>query len=378
MPTPAPLQPQESSLTRLLVRQPVSSRHGGRWASQIAHLLGRQSHRVCSHTVQALAGRTATAKTVNIAYCRSPAAQLALLAIELRYDGVQSGGGLANVDQYFRVNVTATAPTGATWLDRGAPDSLLDGTVDIGLPSTVTAGRKWLTGLLDVSACSGSTFGDLSVEIVGVGAETHLGLATVHLIELPLGSLQPENSEPGLLLSWPDPRNWLEEGTSATGPRGLNALVQLEQLACTNLRHWWQIVGYEDPVPTTLLDTWFTSSAVLAGPNWRGAIAATANPTWRTRARAVYGTSAGQAITVRVRYLAASGGTVRVTMTPRGGAPSTIDVTCAASAAWTTATATGTLPASGTDQEVDIEITAKATAGDLYFSQVAVRQTEVA
>lgn len=378
MPTPAPSAPQESALSRLLVRQPVSSRHGGRWASQLAHLLGRQTHRVCSHTVQALSGRTASAKTANVAYTRSPDAQLALIAIELRYDGLQSSGGLTLIDYGYQVNVTVTAPTGATWLDQGAPDALLDGSVDISLPSVLVAGRRWLTGVLDVSGCSTSSFLDLAVEIVGVGADTHLGLATVHLIELPLGSLQPENSDAGLLLSWPDPRNWLEEGPASDGPRGLNALVQLEQLACERLRHWWQIVGYEDAAPTTGGDTWFTSSAALAAPNWRGAIGTTANPTWRTRARAIYGTSAGQAVTVRVRYLAASGGTLRLTMTPRGGAATTIDVTCAASAAWTTATGTVALPASGTDQEVDLVVTAKATAGDFFFSQVAVRQTETA
>ena len=77
MPTPAPLVPQESSLDRLMVRRPVSSRHGARWASQLAHLLGRQTHRVCSCAMQVLVARTAAALPVKIAYCRSPAAKLA-------------------------------------------------------------------------------------------------------------------------------------------------------------------------------------------------------------------------------------------------------------------------------------------------------------
>lgn len=372
MPTPAPLQPQESSLDRLMVRRPVSSRHGARWASQLAHLLGRQTHRVCSCALQVLSTRTAGARPAKVAYCRSPNAKLAIVQIELRYDALQTSPVV--FPSGFLVTVNVVAPTGATWVDRGPPEALLDGSVSILLPSPTISGRKWLTGILDVSACSTTTVSDLSITITGVGTDTHEGLGTVTLVEVPRGAIAPEAGDAGLQLQWCDPRNWLEEGSALTGPRGLSTALDLERLASEELRWWWQLVGYEEATPGT--DTWAQTSTTFAALNWRQGLGALASPKWRVRSRALYGTAAGMQVEIRVRYYAASGGTVRVIVTPVGGTATNLDIVCAASGAWTTATLTATIPSSGTDQRVDIEIEAKTTSGTLYLSQIAIRQTD--
>ena len=372
MPTPAPLLPQESSLDRMLVRRPVSSRHGARWVSQIAHLLGRQTHRVCSCALQVLSTRTAAARPAKVAYCRSPSAKLAIVAIELRYDRLQTSPVIFPSGYLATVNVTA--PTGAVWVDRGPPEALLDGSVSIGLPSPTLSGRRWLTGLLDVSACSTTTVSDMTVEITGVSGDTHEGLGTITLVEVPRGSLAPESGETGLQLQWCDPRNWLEEGPSVAGPRGMSALLDIERLASEQLRWWWQLIGYEQATPGT--DTWSRASSTIGAINWHQGLGTLASPVWQVRARALYGTAAGMAVEIRVRYHATGGGTVRVIATPVGGSASNLDVICAAGAGWQVATLAAVIPATGTDQRVELQIQAKATSGTLYLSQVAIRQTE--
>ncbi len=372
MPTPAPLLPQESSLDRMLVRRPVSSRHGARWVSQIAHLLGRQTHRVCSCALQVLSTRTANARPTKVAYCRSPSAKLAIVAIELRYDLIITSPTIFAAGYLVTVNVTA--PTGATWVDRGPPEALLDGSVSIGLPSPLLSGRRWLTGLLDVSACSTTVVSDMTVTITGVGGNTHEGIGTITLVEVPRGALAPESGETGLQLQWCDPRNWLEQGPAVTGPRGMNALLDIERLASEELRWWWQLVGYEEATPGT--DTWARASTAMGALDWRQGLGTLASPVWQVRARSLYGTSAGMAVEIRVRYHATGGGTVRVIATPVGGVASNLDVICPAGAGWQVATLAAVIPATGTGQRVELQVEAKATSGTLYLSQVCIRQTE--
>jgi len=327
---------------------------------------------VCSCALQVLSTRTAGARPAKVAYCRSPNAKLAIVQIELRYDALQTSPVV--FPSGFLVTVNVVAPTGATWVDRGPPEALLDGSVSILLPSPTISGRKWLTGILDVSACSTTTVSDLSITITGVGTDTHEGLGTVTLVEVPRGAIAPEAGDAGLQLQWCDPRNWLEEGNALTGPRGLTTALDLERLASEELRWWWQLVGYEQATPGTL--TWAQTSTTMAALNWRHGLDSLASPKWRVRSRALYGTAAGMAVEIRVRYYAASGGTVRVIVTPVGGSPTNLDIVCAASAAWTTATLAAVIPSTGTDQRVDIEVQAKTTSGTLYLSQVVIRQTE--
>ena len=372
MPTPAPLQPQESELSRYVVGEPVSARHGARWASQVAHLLGRHGHRVCSHNVQPLAARTASIKTVQVQYLRSQIAKVALVAVELR-DDYAITGATRLIPQGYRVTVTATAPSGATWIDRDQ----LDGVAQIMLPNPGLAGRKWLYGLLDVSGCSSTSISTLKIDIQGVSTETHLGLGCVQLLELPLASVRPEDGENGLLISWCDPRNWLEQGPAATGPRGFSALVDIEQKCATRLRWWWQLLGYEDASVSTSGDSWFVTGS-MAALNWRGSVTTTFSPLFRTRVRRIHDGSA--IVDFRVRYLAASGGKVRFVVTPVGGSATNFDVTCSSSASWTTAALTAqSIPTTGTDQMVEIELKAEGTAGStIYVSNATIHSAEVA
>lgn len=373
MPTPVPLQPQESSLDRLVVGAPVSARHGARWASQVAYLFGRHGHRVCSHTVQALTSRTSSSKRVQVQYLRSKLTQVALVAIELRDDGTTVVVGSAPIPSGHDVRVTVTAPSGATWIERGTAEEPLDGSADISLPSTFLSGRKWLYGLLDVSSVLSTSVSTMTIDIAGSGGDTHLGLGTVELVELPLASIKPESSESGLLLSWCDPRNWLEEGPAASGPRGLSALVDLEQQATIRQRWWWQILGYEDSAPSTGGDTWYRTSAVMGALNWRGSLGTAHSPKFRTRLRQIHSGTCD--VTGRVRVYTAGGGTIRFVITPVGGVATNFDVVCPASAAWASVAAGTTLSVSGS-QLVDIEIQALATSGTIYLSNATLQSAE--
>jgi len=307
-----------------------------------------------------------------VAYCRSPSAKLAIVAIELRYDLIITSPTIFAAGYLVTVNVTA--PTGATWVDRGPPEALLDGSVSIGLPSPLLSGRRWLTGILDVSACSTTVVSDMTVTITGVGGNTHEGIGTITLVEVPRGAIAPESGETGLQLQWCDPRNWLEEGPAVTGPRGMSALLDIERLASEELRWWWQLVGYEEATPGT--DTWARASTAMGALDWRQGLGTLASPVWQVRARSLYGTSAGMAVEIRVRYHATGGGTVRVIATPVGGVASNLDVICPAGAGWQVATLAAVIPATGTGQRVELQVEAKATSGTLYLSQVCIRQTE--
>ena len=79
----------------------------------------------------------------------------------------------------------------------------------------------------------------------------------------------------------------------------------------------------------------------------------------------------------RARAYAASGGTVRVKVTPVGGSTSNYDVTFAASAAWAASSGSGSIVTTGTGQLIDLEVGAEGTSGDtIYMSNVTLYQSE--
>lgn len=373
MPTPATLESQQSLLTSYAVGEPVSATHGARWALQLAHLLGRQVHRVCSCTVQKLAARTASAKTVKVAYQRSRGARLAVIRVEMQLDDFAVvGGGAFAIALGYLVTVAVTLPSGASWIDQG----MLDGVLTCSVPSPFTSGRIVYEGIADVTGCSVTAAADFIVTITGSGAGTHEGLQCVTILESPLSAIKPESGEYGITYTWPDPRNVLSEG-DADGPKGFKSIVQLEQSVATELRWMWQLVGYEDSAPTTAGDTWFHTGTTMSEVNWRAGIGAAYLP-WYAKSRKLYGTSAGMVVTVRVRYYSANGGKLRLVITPTGGASTNSDITLPVSAAWTTVTQSVTLPATGTLQEFSIEprLQDNNVAGTTYISQIAMIQTE--
>lgn len=79
----------------------------------------------------------------------------------------------------------------------------------------------------------------------------------------------------------------------------------------------------------------------------------------------------------RTRAYAASGGIVRVKVTPVGGSTSNYDVTFAASAAWAASSGSGPIVTTGTGQMIDIELEAEGTSGDtIYVSNITLYQSE--
>ena len=375
MATPAQLTSQQSTLDSYKVRDPVSATHGARWISQLTHLLARQVHRVCSCRTQQLSARTANAKSLKIAYRKSRGAKLVIVRVEMYHDNTVIFSGL-DIAEGNRATLLLTLPSGASLVARD--DEVFDGAHNLTLPSFYTTNRIAYETLLDVTGCSTTTTSDMTVTIAGVGAETHIGISTVTVYEVPLGALLPESGDYGLAYAWADPRNFLETG-DLDGPRGFYSLLRLEQSAAIEQRWMWQIFGYEDSAPSPTGDTWLRTGTTMGAIDWRGRVS-TATQRFRARSRALYGTSAGMVCTLRARYYSANGGKLRLVVTPIGGAPTNIDLTLPISAAWTTATVSITLPASGTDQEFTIEpqLQDNDAAGVTYLSQISIIQEESA
>lgn len=375
MATPGQLIPQQSTLDSYKVRDPVSATHGARWISQLTHIFARHVHRVASCRTQQLSARTASAKLVKVAYRRSRSAKLAIVRVEMFYDATITISGL-DLALGHRATLLLGLPSGATLVARD--DELLDGAHNLSLPSPVTTNRLAYETLVNVTGCSTTTTSDFTVTITGVGAETHLGISTVSVYELPLGALLPESGDYGLAYAWADPRNFLETG-DADGPRGFNSLVRLEQSAAIEQRWMWQIFGYEDSAPSPTGDTWVRTGTTMGVPDWRGRLGAAA-VRFQARSRALYGTSAGMVCTLRARYYSANGGKLRLVVTPIGGVATNHDLTLPVSAAWAVASVSITLPATGTVQEFTIEpqMQDNNVAGDTYISQISIIQEDTA
>jgi hypothetical protein len=363
MSTPVPRIPQSNALAELITGAPVSARHGQRWVSQIAYLFGRCGHRTVSCAPHRIAPTSGSAQ-VSLLYLRSRSAQAALLRVDLTEQQIVGFAAFGD-----RVTVEATLPPGAAWIDDGG----LDGSVVHQLAHPQTSERRSLYALIDVRSCSLTTPGVLVVKIQGVSGGVHRGIAHVHLVELPLDTLRPQDGEEGVYLAWPDPRNAIERGAGSppVGPTGVAALLELERRTPA-MRWCWQIAGYQDATPTLAGDTWYSTAASFAPLNWRGGIGTSYSPRWRSRIRRVH----GDTVSLRwgVRYLSVLGGKLRVTITPDSSAPQTVELDCTPSAVWATETNTDQIivpAASGGN--VTIEIDAQHTATDsLYLGALAL------
>lgn len=371
MATIIPSAPVSSELAAHLVRDPVSaSNNGAMFSAQLAYLLGRALEHVACFAMAPLSGYTAAARIVYVQYRPSPGCRLVAFRVDVGPDPATLVTGANYSTDGKLVTLALTLPAGAT-----CTTTAFNGVATLSQRAKNAAARQTYTAMIDLGAAGsvGDAIQDIGVTIAGVGAHTHIGFDMLDMVEIPLATLRPETSEAGMAQPWFDPRNDLHDGDGGLG-QGFPTIITQEQNAATKVRMHWQVGTYE-----LTTEAWFTASAVHAALNWRGGLTTTYDPVWRIRAKNTYGTSAGCIVTLRVRYNSTDAGELRIAHTPVGGALTRTVLTLPTTAgAWSTASVSVTLPATGTLQELDIAFDAKITSGTLYISSIALVGTEVA
>ncbi len=377
MPAPVPAAPTPSELRSQLVAAPVSATSCGRvWASQLAFLLGRALPAVASLRLHAITPRTTATVSVPLQWRPSPGCRLALVTVDLNTSDIANliGRSVA-VGRNSLVSLTVPAGAGVIASSLLGASGPLDGSTPLQQQDPWRVARQQYAALVHLGAAGSVSdiIHDLTVTLAASGTHDHAGVAQVSLVELPLGTLQPETGEVGLLTPAIDPRNDLHDGDSSIGT-GWPEILEAEQDASTRQREHFQIATYED---TTRC--WTRASAVMGAITFAGSAGAS-DPWFRVRVRATHGTSAGTpaTFTLRVRYASTATGTLRVTRRVVGsGSTSTVDTTLASTGgAWGATTNTITIRADGTDQEIDLQFQASVSAGTLYVSSIALVQTE--
>ncbi len=379
MPAPVPAVPTPSELRSQLVAAPVSATACGRvWASQLAFLLGRALPHVASLRLHAISPRTTDTIDVPLQWRPSPGCRLALVVVDLNAsDTIEVIGRSIAVGRESLVSLTV--PTGAGVIARAlfGAGSTLDGSTALQQQDLSRVARAQYAALVHLGDAGdvADAIHDLTVTIAPSGAHDHSGLAHVSLIELPVGTLQPETSEVGLLTPAIDPRNDLHDGDSSIGT-GWPEILEAEQDASTRQREHFQIATYED---TTRC--WTRASAVMGAINFAGS-AGTSDPWFRVRVRATHGTAASTpaSFILRVRHSSLDDWDLKITKRVVGsGATITYTENIASSGgAWAAYESAGaiTLRADGTDQEIDLKFEASILSGTLYLSAIALIQTE--
>lgn len=380
MPAPVPSAPTPSELRTHLVAAPVSATSCGRvWAAQIAFLLGRCLPVVASLRVHALPTRTTATVKIPLQWRPSPGCRLALVVVDLNVtDTANLVGRSIGIPRTSLVSLTV--PSGAGVLASallGAGGSL-DGSTPLQQQDPLRASRHQYAALVHLGAAGSvsDAIQDLTVTLASSGTHDHAGFAQVTLLELPVGTLQPEIGEVGLLTPAIDPRSDLHDGDSAIGT-GVPQILTAEQDASTRQREHFQLATYED---TTRC--WTRASAAQGAINFVGSAGAT-DPWFRVRVRAVYGTSAATpaTFTLRVRYSSTAAGSLYLVRRVVGsGATATATLALPSTGgAWGSASGAVTLRADGTDQELDLQFQASTVdASTLFLSSIALVQTEVA
>jgi hypothetical protein len=361
-----PTRPEPAQLDRLAVGRAVSARHGRHWNHELTFLLAHNVHPVVNAVFN-----DSGARTVKVAYNRSPGVQVLLVEYELGYGPDESTLALSTF------TVTASSGTVAALDDNG----FLDGSAEIQPDSNAKLNRSIFRGFLDVTGLTVGTTVDLIFTYANVSTDPEgAGLYRLSVMEVPLADVSPVDdptTEVGLEPVWSDPRRAIVDG-STTGDEGFVRLTAMLDKARSQVRRYWQ---------------WITTEGTAAGEAWRvtATAAGTTFPfggsgsarTFKSKARHLYtvgGSMQPETTQIRVRYNNSGiGCTLRCVVTPVGGAAVNTDISLPnAGASWDDVTAELLLPTTGTGQEFTIQFQAwNSGAGTTYVSQIAIISNEV-
>lgn len=346
MPTPVLPRPEPLPLGVCAVGRPVSAAHGRRACEDLAFLLALATEEVCEADVEYVTAGTPL--TVRMLYLRSPGCDTLLVGCKL----IEADSATATI------TVTVNG-AGATFVVANR----LDGSSAIDCPATNTSRQPVYWCTVDVSGLAlGGTVHTIEVGYVRTASAN--GLRRAFVREIPQAAVDPVSdptTEVAANASWPYPRRGQRDGLidgSASDPMGW---VRLEaQLASVRTlvrihRAW---ATYED-------DTYAaqTASAAMGPLDWKsGSWTAGDDPTFVTRSRRYYGTTAGTAVPEVCRALirykcGGTGGTVRFVI---NGANT--DFAVIAAAGWTTKSLGAlALPTDQAGQRVTIQVNGNVT-----------------
>jgi hypothetical protein len=353
MPIPVPQLPTAAQLRRLLVGRVASHQHVMRWTDELLYLLGYNLPTVASVVLPEYT-HASNDSVVQLYYYPSPYAK-----------------ALRATAEVYSTNAPATCEI-ETLVDGVSATFLAgyEGGLDISKAFRMMYDRRQgvsATGYIDVSGLSAAPHRITVTRLADVG---DTGIRRVSLCEVPLAASDVETTpadEPGVNPAWALPPGRIVEALS-TNAYGFARIVGQLDAARTLVRRHVQVATLED---TTNAEQTASASFVT--------IFGATGTLYRLRGSRIWGTAASSSTDepfyVFVRYLAASGATLRLAVTPVGGATVNTDIALGASAAWAT-DASGTLAipvqVAGVAAECDVEIQLKATAGTAYVATVAL------
>lgn len=356
MATPVSQAPSAFALAGVRTSQPVASAGLARLAEEIAFLTGHNLHK-CGEVFLPLRPVARSQlegldHTVHVPWSRSPGTQLVRVALELHPS--------TEVDN--SQTVTATLPTGASWLDAAG----LDGSRDFYNPPTGRTAPREVVGWVDVS---GVTAGGLTDVFTFDCAPTTkgAGVKRVSVHEAPLAALAIDAAEPGWDAAACRAGRLVIDG-GASSPRGMQRLFRCLREARAGFRQHFLLSGLESADTAIYGSTphWSRESSTSGVLDWL-ASAGSSDPVWYLAPRIMYASTDVSTWYERVRYRTSNGTACELKITVEPG-----DVTAGAwasaaaptstalalpgtSGAWAWASQAFTLPSDGPLVKLTIE-----------------------
>jgi hypothetical protein len=330
----------------MMVGEPVSALHADSWNNDLLYLLAGMSSPIVNQLFPYPAVER-TGGTFHVSFKLSGVTRALLVEWEWNQ--------ASQVTQSTAVDITIDGGA-VTWIGtEPAVDSEF----------MVRATRGTSRAFIDVSALSANAFHDIIFDWNKDG-DGSFGISRVAIVPVPLASTDPvvgsNDGETGLSTSWYEMGNPIDEG-SATSQGGWVRLISLLDIA--RARAHWRHLQWCLQSPEREIVTSTTLVAVVLGMG--------AAPTFRTITRRLYTTATANTYNVRIYHNTTNTKvlTLRVIVTPVGGAATNNDFTFTGTGAetWATSGSTLSLPTSGTGQEVDITFEAKvdaATTANIY------------
>lgn len=277
MSTNVPQAPSAFPFAGVRVAQPVVSGGLSRLSDDLAFVLGHNLHVCGTASIRdRAAGRTplkGLGHSVWIPYARSPGARVARLVVEL-HPGTESDG---------TQTLTATLPTGATWLDAGG----LDGSVVFRNPSPGLTAPSSIVGWIDVSAVDPTAL-TLACGVSSSPNSKGYGIRRASLVEVPLASLAVDAAEAGWDAAATRPGRLVIDG-GASSPRGTQRLFHLLDLGRAAMRQHFAVVDVQsgDVSGASTTPHWCREAATRGAIDWQ----TNGTPHWYLSMRSLFGAS---------------------------------------------------------------------------------------
>lgn len=356
MSTPVLQFPTNFALSGVRTGEPVTSATLSRLADEVGFLSGYNLAKLGeAYTPRRPSGRTVLgglAFSVHVPFTRHPGTQIVRVAVEL-HDSNEIGDSQT---------VTATLPTGASWLDAGG----LDGSVTFYNPATGRTAPREIVGWLKVSSVTAGTLTDV-VSFTTSPSAKGAGIRRATLHEVPLSTLAVSSSAPGWDASACRAQRPVIDG-GASSPRGTQRLFHCLDIARASWRQFLTLSGVEsaDTTGTGTTPHWSRESATRGEIDWcqRGAYVIDPGPRWYLNVRALYGsTGAASEWKMRARYRTSNATDCSLRIYHRGGSISSGSFTGAAAEGSTDLTLPATSGAWAWSDPVAVSLPVDGTAG---------------